>query len=89
MTTIPMSRPSAQDILGDSIHNYPDDYMFPYTVLIREAFRFHRDEFEAGATFVTPGYGTLVTKGRDYVFTPLRGYAASKGYGDEVVGVWE
>lgn len=88
MTAIPMTPPSMKDILGASIDSYPQNYMLPYTVLIREAFVYHRKDFLKGATFVTPGYGTLKTEGRKYVFTPLPAYRGAKGYADEISGSW-
>lgn len=79
---------NSQRILGNSAFNYPDDYKFPISVLVREAFVSNRNKFESGAEFTIPGYGVLTTKGRAWTFRPTREYAGKKGYADEMSGVW-
>lgn len=88
MTTIVLTAPRAQDFLGDSAANYPQDYMFPVQTTIRDAFVNHRTQFEAGAEFTVPGYGVLTTAGRAYSFDTTEQYRKAKDYPERIEGVW-
>lgn len=88
MTTIVLTAPRAQDFLGDSAANYPQDYMFPVQTIIRDAFVNHRAEFISGAEFTVPGYGVLTTAGRAYSFDTTEQYRKAKDYPPVIEGVW-
>lgn len=88
MTTIVLTAPRAQDFLGDSAANYPQDYMFPVQTIIRDAFVNHRTQFEAGAEFTAPGYGVLKTAGRAYTFDTTEQYRKAKDYPETITGSW-
>lgn len=89
MHKIPSLDLDAGRILGPTVFLYPDGYMFPYTVLVREAFVSYRKQFEQGAEFTIPKYGTLTTKGRKWTLRTTPEYAARKGYDAEMSGVWQ
>lgn len=88
-TEIRVEAPNFHTVLGPSIERYPDGYMYPVTVLVRQSYVDHPKAFDAGATFKVPGYGVLVTKSdRSFVFTPTDAYRAAKGYEERIEGRW-
>lgn len=89
MKTITMRVPSLTDFADGTALQFPDDFMMPYTVLIREAMIHHGDAIKKEpVNFNFPGHGVLTMRGRKYRFEFEPKYAARKGYDSVREGVW-
>lgn len=89
MKTIAMTAPRLTDIADGTALQFPDDFMVPYTVLIREAWvNYEKDIKKAPTQFNYPGHGVLTMDGRKYRFEFDPKYAARKGYDSVREGVW-
>lgn len=88
MNEMPLLPPELKSFAGPMVDNFPDGYMLPYTILVREAWTKHRKACIRETLFRIPKYGTLHMRGRDYVFTPERAYAGIKGYPEQITGSW-
>lgn len=89
MKKIPLVIPELKNVLGPELSNYPQGFMWPYTVIVREAWWNHRKAIEdTGAEFTVHKYGVLEMKGREYTFRPSAEYAKTKDYPPEISGVW-
>lgn len=89
MKKIQLIPPALRDILGIQAEDYPTGFMWPYTVLVREAWTRHRKAVEAEMVeFTIPGYGVLTFRGRDYTLETTEKYRTAKGYTDIIEGTW-
>lgn len=89
MKTIAMTVPRLPEFADGTALQFPDDFMMPYTILIREAFIHHEKAIKSGPVqFNFPGHGVLYLDGRNYRFEFDAKYAARKGYEKERQGVW-
>lgn len=89
MKTIAMTVPRLTDIADGTALQFPDDFMVPYTILIREAWNNYRPEIKKAPTqFNFPGHGVLTMQGRKYRFEFTDSYAAKKGYEKIKEGSW-
>jgi hypothetical protein len=89
MKTVNMIVPEAKELAQGTFIQFPDDFMVPYTVLIREAWlNYERDIKKAPTQFNYPGHGVLTMQGRKYRFEFDPKYAARKGYDSVREGVW-
>lgn len=89
MKTITMAVPDIKTIAQGTAIQFPDDFMLPYTILIREAFIHHEKAIKSGPVqFNFPGHGVLYLDGRNYRFEFDTKYAARKGYDSVREGTW-
>lgn len=89
MKKIQLIPPALRDVLGIQAEDYPSGFMWPYTVLVREAWTRHRKAVKAEPVeFTIPQYGVLTMHGREYKLIPTASYAAQKGYADTIEGTW-
>lgn len=86
MKKVIMQVPNMRDTLKEAIYNYPEGYMWPYTVLIREVHVKYPTNEKIVATF--PGYGILTKEGRKYSLSFDEKYAKVKGYPETIEGTW-
>lgn len=89
MRRINFPAPDLKAVLGPTVDNYPTGHMWPYTVLIRQAWHdYGKDLKKAPIEFTIPQYGVLTMHGRRYSLVFDSNYARTKGYPERMEGSW-
>lgn len=89
MRKMVLTMPDLKTILKEQADDFPVGFMWPWTVLIREAWTRYGDDLrKAPIEFTIPQYGVLTFHGREYTFVPSKAYRTTKGYADEISGRW-
>lgn len=79
----------SKDYMGDSLFEYPGEFMHPLPALIRTAYvQYIRANREEEHEFTFPGYGVLWMQNRNYRFTPEEKYGKRTPSYQRLEGVW-
>lgn len=86
MRKVTMPVPALKEVIGDQADNYPQGFMWPWPVLIREVHVRYPTSEPVEVTM--PGYGVVTKQGREYSIVFDANYARAKDYPVEISGVW-